>query len=148
MRSRRDTTPTVGESPPGPRGDPFIRAEREMHRGSREGQEQGGWRIEGRWGKEGRERTSQCGLRVCRGSQALGTGKMRFFAGQATEPRLAFPLSLSGLFSWFLFLTIGCHFSFAIFWFGFPLEQSEIDRDGQSLKKQKINTRHTKNQTI
>lgn len=100
MRSRRNTAPTAGESPPGPRGDPFIRAEREMHPGSLEGPEPGGWRIEGRWGKEGRERTSQCGLRVCRGSQALGTGRMRFFAGQATEPKACFPT----LALWFIFL--------------------------------------------
>lgn len=65
-------------------------------------------------GKEVRERTSQCGVRVHRGSWALGTGRMRFFAGQVTEARLPFPLSLSGSFSRFLFLTIGWHFSFSI----------------------------------
>lgn len=49
MRSRRDTAPTAGESPPGPRGDPFIRAEREMHRGSPEGPEPvGGGGLEDR----------------------------------------------------------------------------------------------------
>ena len=47
------------------------------------------------------------------GSWALGTGRMRFFAGQVTEARLPFPLSLSGSFYRFLFLTIGWHFSFS-----------------------------------
>lgn len=143
--SRARGVPRSGECPPGPPGDPSLGAEREVHQGAAgAGGEKGlGSALntslwgEGRWGKEGQEGwegTSQSGLRECGGAWGLW-GRDEILCRPAAGPRLPSPLSLSGWFSLFPFLTMGEHFSVSISQFTFPLGQSEIDGDGQSLKE-------------
>lgn len=113
----------MGESPPGPPGDPSVRAEREVHQRSWGAEGQAGKSraggTEGRWGLRWipdrgrgevaeREKTSQCVIEDVQGSlRPLGTErKDEILCRPSHGGEASFPSFSAGSFSLFLFFTI------------------------------------------